>query len=495
MKSHYFVRTFVIFVFCIGLLFTGCGQAPLKTAPIAKTENPAQLITTLGKDLDSAKSGQVDVLSPGWFAQARKSHAQARQGLDKGTDLTRIWEDLSKGRAQLAQALQAADQSRYHLGEVIESRQMAFKAGAPRYKKEFADLEEDFLDATRAVEKKNHKYVLGHKEDLNRRYRELELRAIKDAALNEVRHELAALEKAKADKMAPQSHAAAVAKIGEADAFITGNRYAEAEIAARAAEAAFYTRRFKEIAASSTELKTMAPEKIALQVENYLYETAYRLGVPDQRDQGFDAQQTGIVRAIQEKEQQRMATAGTLKSRDEKIVALNAEIDTLKQQVAEIEGTSYQVKADKERLAAEKRFNDLYNKVQSYFSDNEAEVYKQGGQLVIRLKAIRFPVGQAVIVPENYGLLTKVQRAITTFGQPQIVVEGHTDSTGSQAKNEILSQQRAASVRAYLIANGTLPAQSIRAVGYGPNRPLAPNETVEGRAINRRIDVVIQPER
>ena len=48
-------------------------------------------------------------------------------------------------------------------------------------------------------------------------------------------------------------------------------------------------------------------------------------------------------------------------------------------------------------------------------------------------------------------------------------------------------------VRAYLIANNTLPGNLITAVGYGPSRPLAPNETAEGRAINRRIDVVIKP--
>jgi OOP family OmpA-OmpF porin len=48
-------------------------------------------------------------------------------------------------------------------------------------------------------------------------------------------------------------------------------------------------------------------------------------------------------------------------------------------------------------------------------------------------------------------------------------------------------------VKIYLVANKTLPADRIRAIGYGPDRPLAPNKTSEGRAINRRIDVLIKP--
>jgi len=96
-------------------------------------------------------------------------------------------------------------------------------------------------------------------------------------------------------------------------------------------------------------------------------------------------------------------------------------------------------------------------------------------------------------MPGTYTLLSKVQRAIRTFGEPQVVVEGHTDSTGSDEVNEHLSQQRAEAVVEYLIANKTLPSDKIMAVGFGSVRPLASNETPEGRAINRRIDVIITP--
>ncbi len=75
-----------------------------------------------------------------------------------------------------------------------------------------------------------------------------------------------------------------------------------------------------------------------------------------------------------------------------------------------------------------------------------------------------------------------------------LLVEGHTDSVGNDTMNLALSERRANSVRDYLLASTILPGSQVRALGYGETRPVANNETAEGRAMNRRIDVVILPE-
>ncbi|MEJ2201986.1 MAG: OmpA family protein, partial [Desulfuromonadaceae bacterium] len=77
--------------------------------------------------------------------------------------------------------------------------------------------------------------------------------------------------------------------------------------------------------------------------------------------------------------------------------------------------------------------------------------------------------------------------------EPVVVIEGHSDSTGREETNLDLSRRRAEAVRQYLVANRTLPADKLRAVGFGSARPLASNHTSEGRAINRRIDLIITP--
>jgi len=87
-----------------------------------------------------------------------------------------------------------------------------------------------------------------------------------------------------------------------------------------------------------------------------------------------------------------------------------------------------------------------------------------------------------------------VQDAIRVFPQSQIRIEGHTDSHGTDSTNLSLSQERAEAVRQYLLANMNLSAGAVEAIGFGEKAPIANNETADGRAKNRRIDVVIVPQ-
>jgi outer membrane protein OmpA-like peptidoglycan-associated protein len=90
-------------------------------------------------------------------------------------------------------------------------------------------------------------------------------------------------------------------------------------------------------------------------------------------------------------------------------------------------------------------------------------------------------------------LLSKVRKAINAFPECTVSILGHTDSYGSDEKNLQLSTERAEAAKQYLLANSNLAASRIDAVGYGESKPLANNETAEGRTINRRIEVVIHP--
>ncbi|MEM7569255.1 MAG: OmpA family protein, partial [Pseudomonadota bacterium] len=128
------------------------------------------------------------------------------------------------------------------------------------------------------------------------------------------------------------------------------------------------------------------------------------------------------------------------------------------------------------------------------FTTAEAEVLTQGSSFLIRLTGLNFATGRADIGEENFALLGKVQEAITLYPEMAVIVEGHTDSFGSDAKNLSLSQERADALRTYLLGNmERLSSFAISAIGYGEARPVANNETKEGRAKNRRIDLVLQP--
>jgi OOP family OmpA-OmpF porin len=87
-----------------------------------------------------------------------------------------------------------------------------------------------------------------------------------------------------------------------------------------------------------------------------------------------------------------------------------------------------------------------------------------------------------------------VRQAIDVFPNSQAVIEGHTDSYGGDESNMALSRRRAEAVSGYLTNELGVPAFRLSAVGYGETRPIANNETAQGRERNRRIDVRIQPQ-
>ena len=101
---------------------------------------------------------------------------------------------------------------------------------------------------------------------------------------------------------------------------------------------------------------------------------------------------------------------------------------------------------------------------------------------------VQFETGKADIKPESHGLLDEVAKVMKDNPQIEIVeVDGHTDSTGSADFNRKLSQQRAESVAKYITSKG-IKAARLEAKGFGPDKPIADNETDAGREANRRVE-------
>ncbi|MBW1754279.1 MAG: OmpA family protein [Deltaproteobacteria bacterium] len=447
------------------------------------SENPTEQIeqiNSLDNDLKNARNNQIDVLSPQWFAKAEKSFNNAIKDHNRGAALSDISKNIAQSRAELKRAEDFAKVARTSLSKVINERKLARASGAAKMGKDYVKVEGQFLDLMRSVENNKLKSARKKEAKVINSFRQLELRAIKEQALGEVRKLLKQAKKENARKFAPDSYALATNKLEATDAFISKHPYEKEKMLEKANDALFEAWRCIRVTRQSKKVKTMRPEQITLWYEKALYQTAEALSAPDMRDEPFKIQLENILSSITDLKKDRNS--------------MQVEIDTLKNQTALLEDRTRKEQAAKERLAAEKKFNELFGEVRNLFDANEAEVNKQGDQLLIRLGAIKFPVGKYEIMQENYGLLSKVQLAIRIFGEPDVVIEGHTDSTGSDELNQNLSEQRAYAVGQYLIANRTLTADRIEAVGYGAVRPLASNKTAQGRAVNRRIDIIIKPQ-
>ncbi|MCO6412303.1 MAG: OmpA family protein [Thiogranum sp.] len=140
-------------------------------------------------------------------------------------------------------------------------------------------------------------------------------------------------------------------------------------------------------------------------------------------------------------------------------------------------------------LTAEQR--NAIDKVQSMFTPAEANVFQQRNNVLIAAHGFRFPPGGSELETQNFVLLNKIIQAIRTFPESRINVSGHTDSTGSAAINQTLSELRAGNVARFLTEVGGIAAERISVNGYGKERPVASNETAEGRAANRRVEILI----
>ena len=147
--------------------------------------------------------------------------------------------------------------------------------------------------------------------------------------------------------------------------------------------------------------------------------------------------------------------------------------------------------AQAQALAAREAFEQKIRGIEGLFSADEGTVIRQGDNLIVRLHGLTFKSGSAQLTPQNFLMLAKVQSAIREFPDAAVEVGGHTDSAGNDDYNQVLSERRAQAVRDHLLKSLNLPEGQITAVGYGETKPVANNATEEGRARNRRIDIVM----
>lgn len=127
-------------------------------------------------------------------------------------------------------------------------------------------------------------------------------------------------------------------------------------------------------------------------------------------------------------------------------------------------------------------------------AESEAMAVRREGELLaLTMKGdVTFDLNSDTIRPGLYSELDRVAQILVRYPETSILVEGHTDSTGSDVYNQQLSERRANNVRRLLVERG-VQEYRITTIGHGESRPVATNETAEGRQMNRRVEIRINP--
>lgn len=172
---------------------------------------------------------------------------------------------------------------------------------------------------------------------------------------------------------------------------------------------------------------------------------------------------------------------------------LLAQTDAFKEtQQNQISGMKEAFRAKLERETFEKK---RQNKILSMFNKNESNILiNLDGSMLIRLGSLKFASSKSKIDTKYYDLLSRLKNALELYPERGIRIEGHTDNQGDVKPNQVLSLKRAEAVREYLIASG-IEGTRLKALGYGEVRPIASNDFPQGRAMNRRIDIVINADK
>lgn len=263
-----------------------------------------------------------------------------------------------------------------------------------------------------------------------------------------------------------------------------------ATAAARADSARAFFRRAARLAAAADTVRSRAGafERAALAYEDAVARVADSLGVGPGPGAGVDARLDAILAAMARRED----TAAALRARVDsaRLEAREAarRADSLADRVASLEERLDSVGARlRRRLARERRIRE----VRGLFEGEEASVVVAGDTVELRLTGFAFEAGESELPADAGPLLTRVRSAIRAFPRAEIVVEGHTDARGDEARNRALSQERAIAVRDHLLLHLSISADRLSAVGRGETRPVASNDTEAGRRRNRRIEVML----
>lgn len=465
-------------------------------APLTSSQARDPQVDKLKVAIDKARTEQVDALSPTNFAVAVEAYEAALKDVERGRNQERIRASVGKGSAALAAANATAANVKRTLGSPLQAREDALTAEAPRYAGEaWEKAAARFNEAAVRLERDDVTTAQRRGAESEVLLRDAELIAIKGKLLNEVRALIARADEAQVQKYAPRTLQTAQRYLNDAEQELNRNRY-DLTVPRNLADQARYEARHALYLADLIQkvLKKedddqFGLEELLLSWEEPLKRIAGELEVPPRFDEGFVRPMQDMFERLQKEQAEQRQLTQELKDRDDQLALLNKEMQRLE---ARLGGVSEERIALQRRVDAQERLRVNVARIETSFSPQEARVYRQGDDAVISLTGIAFPSGRATIGGNDAALFAKVQNALALFPDAPIVVEGHTDSQGSDSANLILSQDRADAVKQYIVTNFGRNPERISSIGYGEARPVATNETAEGRARNRRIDLIIR---
>ena len=418
------------------LMLSACATG-IDKASMPATANPTEELAKLESEYTEASIANTDVLAPEQYDKGAEYLDEARKDLKDGDEQSKIIESLAYATSYLQKANEVAEGRRQYIPAVLTARARAIEVGATKQDITNKNLKKLDREVEKASDRLDKELSAEDVARLERGYMSLETQAVQGNLLGQARSRIQGSIDTGAEKRTPQTLKKAQIDLKTAETAIATNvkvQDAYGQAVEKANASALY---LVEVLAAAKKNGDSTSESVAVKLV----------------DQN---RKIGNVSGNLEYAQGKVDSLGKTVNDQSKAITLQQALDEARRS----------------------------------FSKADAEVFQQGKNLVIRLKTMNFKSGQAELSQESLAILTKVSDVVNSLPTQKVVVEGHTDSTGAAAINEKLSADRAKTVATYL-ETSTQSSSEIEAVGYGFKKPIASNKSKQGRAQNRRVDVVI----
>jgi OOP family OmpA-OmpF porin len=437
-------------VIVIALVLGACAGSGTRRESMtgeAASEDLSNEAQQLAADIQKGYSLHYDILARDHFDAAQSALSKANDRIKDHASRAAISALLSSARLHFNEAARASDRLYSRVSGILEARTSALGAGVrdvPALSKKLKAADDDVRGEIHRIARNQIRPERWAR--LQSAYLQLELEGIQDSKLHAVREKIDAAIKNGAQKNTPRTLAQAQRNLIAAENAIAADRHTPESYGSAIQKATNSAILLTEVLASTKRPEGVISEEAAKDI------------VLTNRD----------LRKLSEKLQEASSETAT------QDVELNLQRARLKE--ADI------------KLSLERAFDEARKELKP----DQADVYSQGDRLLIRIKALEFPSGKADLPPASFELLSKVGDIAQELHPRQIIVEGHTDSTGKAQTNRLLSLDRAQAVASFFETKG-LDKNKIETVGRSYDRPVVSNKTKTGRAQNRRVDVIIVP--
>ncbi|MEL6868193.1 MAG: OmpA family protein [Pseudomonadota bacterium] len=442
----------------------------------------------------AAREANAAMLAPRNYERGQKAYASAEEALERGRNVETVRNRLADAKARFNEAVASADIARPVLANAMKTRSNAEAADASLLSQPiWADAEDKLASAIRELERGDLKDGKRYTLEAESLYRDAELGAIKTRYLSETRQLLADAERGRVARYAPKTLAKSRALLARAEKELNENRY-DTDLPRNLAQQANYEARHAIYLAEVVRKvrdDDLTVEELVLSWEQPLAAIAGAADVVPNLASGGEALGTELADVVTELRASNQALGQQLNESEARANEMAEEIRLLDEKLG---GATVERTALMQRLQRQARIKEQFETVEQMFTRDQATVFREGDNITLRLVGLSFDSGKSTIDASYFPLLEQVENAIDVFPRSRIIVEGHTDSYGSDSSNEALSQARADAVQQYMLNAMRIPSSRVTATGYGESRPIANNETGDGRARNRRIDIVIQPQ-